>query len=345
MKIAILGATGLVGQALAVHLLRGGTLRPGDTLELCGHGTASTELRLFAERADLLDAFDECEVSIAIDNVFDEVVADIIVVACGATLDASHPQRTDLTQANRPVFEQIASRCAARLPKAAFVVVSNPVELAVDILSRATSRHRVLGMGAHQDTLRFGRTVAEALGLSRRDVRALVLGEHGSAMVPLWSSVEVLEADTATHERLAALRQRCTLQSLAERTARLRAEVAPLADRHALAAAYERLRTADPDTRIFVEPFVTRACLHSTTHATANATAQVIAAMLAGDGRRIAGQVRLEGEAWGIFGTVGVPLELVPSGWRLGALPALSDAESAALKDSAAAIARGLHGP
>jgi len=79
----------------------------------------------------------------------------------------------------------------APLSRALFIVVSNPVELAVKILSSAIDRERVIGMGAQQDSLRFARAIAVDLEISPHDVRASVLGEHGLGMIPLWRSVEL----------------------------------------------------------------------------------------------------------------------------------------------------------
>ena len=44
-------------------------------------------------------------------------------------------------------------------------------------------------MGAHQDTLRFRRDIAHDLNVRRHRVSGFMVGEHGLAMVPLWSTV------------------------------------------------------------------------------------------------------------------------------------------------------------
>jgi malate dehydrogenase len=46
-------------------------------------------------------------------------------------------------------------------------------------------RNRVFGMGNILDTLRFRSYIAQELGVSREDIRGLVIGEHGDSMVPL----------------------------------------------------------------------------------------------------------------------------------------------------------------
>lgn len=64
VRVAILGASGAVGSALAAHLLRARRQRPGDALQLVGHGAGGHEGRLLAERIDLQDAFDDESVAI-----------------------------------------------------------------------------------------------------------------------------------------------------------------------------------------------------------------------------------------------------------------------------------------
>src|SRR5688572_16960648 len=90
LHIAILGATGAVGSALAPHLLTSGLLGAADRLSLVGHGTPSTEQRLLAERIDLLDAFDDQRVAIDIVPDIDRFEADIVVVAAGQTVSPEH---------------------------------------------------------------------------------------------------------------------------------------------------------------------------------------------------------------------------------------------------------------
>lgn len=53
VRVAILGASGAVGSALAAHLLRAWLLRPDDALQLVGHGAGGNERRLLAARIDL----------------------------------------------------------------------------------------------------------------------------------------------------------------------------------------------------------------------------------------------------------------------------------------------------
>jgi L-lactate dehydrogenase len=50
---------------------------------------------------------------------------------------------------------------------------------------------RVLGLGTQLDTIRFRALIAEQLSAPPTQVKALILGEHGDSMVPIWSSATV----------------------------------------------------------------------------------------------------------------------------------------------------------
>jgi malate dehydrogenase len=313
-------------------------LEPQDQLLLVGHGAPATERKLLGMSVDLMDAFDDGQVRIEVVPNVSDVEADIVVVTASATVNSPAQTRRDLGAANRVIFEQIADQCVSRLPNALFIVVSNPVELAVKIFSFAGDRKRVIGMGAEQDSLRFARAVAADLGVSRHDMRATVMGEHGGAMIPLWRSVELLTDDRRAADRLARLRTRSAESPLEARVASLRSEVSRLLSKNRISEAYALTRRALPDARIFVEPFITNYSLHSTPNATANATLDVLAAALANDHRRIHGQVDLRGEVLGLYGVCGVPLTIGKNGWQAEQLDWLESEEISAVKKSTESI-------
>jgi malate dehydrogenase len=337
-RIAILGASGSVGTALAAQILRARLLEPDDKLLLVGHGALATERKLLSLRVDLMDAFDEDRVNIEVVPRASEVQADIVVVAAGNSVTSATQPRRELAAVNRAIFEQIAEQCVVRLPEALFIVVSNPVELAVKIFSFAGDRKHVVGMGAQQDSLRFARAIAADLGVSRHDVRASVLGEHGEAMIPLWRSVELLTGDPRTSDRLARIRRRSFELPLEARTATLRSQVNQQLSKNQVSEAYALTRRALADARIVVEPFITNHSLLSTPNATANATLQLLAAALANDHRRVHGQVDLRGEVLGLYGVCGIPLTVGKNGWQAEPLDWLDPDEIRAVKKSAESI-------
>jgi L-lactate dehydrogenase len=51
--------------------------------------------------------------------------------------------------------------------------------------------NQVIGLGTMLDTARFRSLIAEELKLAPTQVKALILGEHGDSMLPIWSSATV----------------------------------------------------------------------------------------------------------------------------------------------------------
>src|SRR6201997_2706575 len=225
ISVAILGASGSVGTALGAHLLRSGLLEPQDRLQLVGHGNPKSDARLLATRIDLLDAFDDSRVEVEVVPQIADLDADIVVIASGVGISRHCTNRRDMGAMNLDLFYEIAEQCAARVPDSLFIVVSNPVELAVQVLCEKVDRKRVVGMGAQQDSLRFARAIAKDLGISRHQVRATVVGEHGLAMVPIWSSAEVTRPHRAAEAALEVLREKSEQMDLRERVASLQRSV------------------------------------------------------------------------------------------------------------------------
>jgi L-lactate dehydrogenase len=73
------------------------------------------------------------------------------------------------------------------------LVVSNPVDvltwLAAERLGLPAGQ--VIGLGTQLDTIRFRSLIAEKLAVGPTQVSALILGEHGDSMVPIWSSATI----------------------------------------------------------------------------------------------------------------------------------------------------------
>ena len=73
------------------------------------------------------------------------------------------------------------------MPQKKVMLVTNPVDIITYLSFRESGfpRNRLFGMGNILDGMRFRTYIANELGVSREDTRALVIGEHGDSMVPL----------------------------------------------------------------------------------------------------------------------------------------------------------------
>ncbi|WP_308797280.1 lactate/malate family dehydrogenase [Agromyces silvae] len=323
MDVAVLGATGDVGRAVCANLIEKRVVRSTSRLQLVGRVGGPSELATHGLRADLIDAYDEHAPFIDVATTPDDVVADVIVLAAGATVPVDPSQVIDrdlLAQRNLATFREYAEALAAGgTGQEVVIVVSNPVELGVAVLAERLGRHRVIGMGSWLDTLRFRREIAADLGIHRQRVSGFVAGQHGDGAVPLWSTVRIRGFDGG--ERAAVvrtLRGERTLDTFAAEVAAAKSELAA-AGRTDPGSAFAMVDTLRPGVRGVVRPYLTHTSGAKTSHATAAATVDLVDTVL--DGREIvvAGQVALDGEleldGTSVQGVLGVPLVVGPDGW------------------------------
>jgi malate dehydrogenase len=95
--------------------------------------------------------------------------------------------RFDLAEKNSVIVRSLVREIVRYTPQCKIMMVTNPVDVMTWVACRESGfdRTRVFGMGNILDTLRFRSYIALELGVSREDIRALVIGEHGDSMVPL----------------------------------------------------------------------------------------------------------------------------------------------------------------
>jgi len=328
MDVAIVGASGACGRMIATHLLADRVLEPHERLQLVGRSDGASARALPGLRVDLRDAFSGAcpELDVALEP--DDVVADIIVIAAGQTvrpLDHDHPAqslcslptRDQLAADNRPIFEAHAESLARLgVGHEIVLVLSNPVELAVEIFSRHLGRHRVIGIGGHSDTLRFRREIAGELGVRRQMVSGFIVGEHGMGMVPAWSTVKVHGMDDAElQDALETMRRGTQLQDFSERLQ----EAADRMLEHVCspdpAESFAFIDDLPPDIRTYLKPWATQLAGGLTANVTAMVTVDLLKTILSGNEVVVAGQVQLGGELYELEGPLGVPVVISPQGW------------------------------
>ena len=147
------------------------------------------------EALDLLHGAAFCaDQEISAGNYADCATADIICITAGLRRKPDE-SRLDLINRNVSLFSGILqSLKGAGLKKDAIVlVVSNPVDILTQLAVEQTGlpASQVLGLGTVLDTSRFSSLIASALKLPATQVRAMILGEHGDTMTPIWSSATV----------------------------------------------------------------------------------------------------------------------------------------------------------
>lgn len=188
MKVSIIGGGGRVGSDAAFALQLGKVvnhialmdvnqdLAKGEALDL-RHGASLTANQVFTA-----GDYGVCENS------------DCVVITAGLRRKPDE-SRLDLINRNVGLFSGILDELkkVKLAPGATILVVSNPV----DILTHMTVQtgmlpaSQIMGLGTVLDTARFRSLIADHFAVGAMDVKALILGEHGDSMVPIWSSATI----------------------------------------------------------------------------------------------------------------------------------------------------------
>jgi malate dehydrogenase len=124
---------------------------------------------------------------------YDETAgSDIVVITAGFPRKPGM-SREDLLVTNVRIVTAVAEQIRQTSPDAIVIVVSNPLDAMVYRAWQVTGfpPHRVMGQAGILDTARFRTFIAMELGVSVRDVSAMLLGGHGDTMVPVVSCTSV----------------------------------------------------------------------------------------------------------------------------------------------------------
>jgi len=194
MKISIVGAGGEAARSLMSMLMAGRFLGAEDIVQLVEEREERSFYALEGLRSDLLDAVGIGAEQLELCFQPEDVDGDVVVMAGALSYypPFSKGGCDALALCNLDMAREYARAISSKGRNPIFLVMTEPVEAVVELLSRYFPRKRVVGVGAFLDTLRFRKEIATALGVSRSHVEALVVGEHGTCMIPLWSSVRVL---------------------------------------------------------------------------------------------------------------------------------------------------------
>ncbi len=122
----------------------------------------------------------------------DTAGSDVVVITSGSPRKPGM-SRDDLLKTNQNIVSSVTEEAIAHSPEAILVVVANPLDAMCHVAMETSGfpRERVVGMAGILDTARYRTFIAQELGVSVRDVFALVLGGHGDTMVPLPSMATV----------------------------------------------------------------------------------------------------------------------------------------------------------
>lgn len=205
MKVAVLGAAGGIGQALALLLK---TQLPGGS-ELSLYDIAPVTPGVAADLSHIptdvsVSGFAGEDASEALKG------ADIVLISAGVARKPGM-DRSDLFNVNAGIVKNLVSQVAKVCPKACIGIITNPVNTTVAIAAETLKKagvydkNKLFGIST-LDVIRSNTFVAELKGKKSTEVEVTVIGGHsGVTILPLLSQISGV---TFTDDEVKALTHR-----------------------------------------------------------------------------------------------------------------------------------------
>jgi malate dehydrogenase len=190
MKIAVLGAAGGIGQALALLLkldLPANSILSLYDLAPVTPGVAKDLSHI--PTSVKVEGFAGTDPTAAIEG------ADVILISAGVARKPGM-DRSDLFNINAGIIKNLVAKVAEVAPEACIGIITNPVNttvaIAAEVLKAAGvyNKDKLFGITT-LDVIRAEEFVAELKGLPSEDVRVNVIGGHsGTTILPVLSQIQ-----------------------------------------------------------------------------------------------------------------------------------------------------------
>jgi len=121
-------------------------------------------------------------------NYADTADSDLVIITAGVARKPGMT-RDDLLNTNYKIVHSVTENIVRYSPDCILIVVSNPLDVMVYTAYKASGfpANRVFGQAGVLDSARLRTFLAMELGISHKDISAMVLGGHGDSMVPILS--------------------------------------------------------------------------------------------------------------------------------------------------------------
>lgn len=120
-------------------------------------------------------------------NDYEKTAGSEVVVITSGLPRKPGMSRDDLIATNAGIVKNVTEQAIAHSPNAKIIIVSNPLDVMTyaAYLTAKVDSNRVFGMAGVLDTARYRSFLALELGVSPKDIQAVLMGGHGDTMVPL----------------------------------------------------------------------------------------------------------------------------------------------------------------
>jgi L-lactate dehydrogenase len=186
MKVAIIGS-GRIGTTLAYTLFIKGIVSEIAIIN-------RTRERAFGEVLDMTHALAAVSRSVKIYSGDYRACegADVIVVTAGAAT-AKGQSRLEIVAQNAAIVREMVPQIMKFNNYGIILLVTNPVDVNTWLTLRYSGlpSARVIGSGTVLDGQRFQSFLSRHFNVHPANVQALIIGEHGDSMIPLWSLASI----------------------------------------------------------------------------------------------------------------------------------------------------------
>jgi malate dehydrogenase len=121
-------------------------------------------------------------------------ISDSDIVVITASIGVYQKSRTEMMPKQVEMIKEISNQITKYCPLAIVLIVSNPLDVLTFVFQKETqlSRNKVIGIASSLDSSRFRCLLSEKFKIKQSQItNALVIGEHGDSMVPVFSGVKI----------------------------------------------------------------------------------------------------------------------------------------------------------
>ena len=189
MKVTVVGAGGNVGSTVALSVAQRDFAKEVIAVDL---ERKEDDKTFYPSKGRALDQWEASPIHLFDTRVkgttdyADTANSDVCVITAGVPRRPGM-SRDDLLEINANIVRSVTEQLVKHSPDTIIIVVSNPVDVMVQVAKDASGLpyEKVMGMAGILDTARYRAFIAEELDVSPKDIQALLMGGHGDTMVPL----------------------------------------------------------------------------------------------------------------------------------------------------------------
>jgi len=189
MKVTVVGAGGNVGSTVSMAVAQRDFAKEVVMVDIVQENNGE---KIYPSKGRALDQWEsspihqfDTKLTGTVDYE-DTAGSDVCVITAGVPRKPGM-SRDDLLEINANIVQDVTEKLVKHSPNTIIIVVSNPLDVMAQVALETSGldSSRVMGMAGILDTARYRSFLAEEIGVSPKDIQALLLGGHGDTMVPL----------------------------------------------------------------------------------------------------------------------------------------------------------------